>query len=92
VEVSKFGWKGPCEKLKKLGCEVKLRTKDESPFITDSGNYIIDCTFDRIDHPKGLESEINNIPGVIDNGLFLGLTDLVIMGTEDGGKLFSKSS
>jgi ribose 5-phosphate isomerase A len=91
VEVSSFGWKNSLEKLKKLGCDAKPRMKDDTFFITDSGNYIIDCTFQRIDNPKKLESEINNIPGVIENGLFLGLTDIVIMGTEDGGKLFGKA-
>ena len=91
VEVSRFGWKNCLESLTKLGCEAKLRTKDEAFYITDNDNYIIDCSFERIDDPKILESEINNIPGVVENGLFLGLADIVIMGTEGGGKLFSKA-
>lgn len=91
VEAAKYGWKNCLEKLKGLGCDAKPRIKNASLFITDNGNYIIDCSFEKIDDPKELESEINNIPGVIENGLFLGLTDIVIMGTEDGGKLFSKA-
>jgi ribose 5-phosphate isomerase A len=90
VEVSIFGWKNCLTKLKKLGCDAILRMKDEVIYITDNNNYIIDCSFERIDNPEGLESEINNIPGVVVNGLFLGIADIVIMGTEDGGKLFSK--
>jgi ribose 5-phosphate isomerase A len=90
VEVSKFGWKVCLEKLKRLDCHPKLRTKDEKPVISDNKNYIIDCSFEMIKEPEYLESKINNIPGVVENGLFLGLTDLVIMGTEDGGKLISK--
>jgi ribose 5-phosphate isomerase A len=90
VEVVPFGWKNCQESLKSLGCDVKLRMKDESIYTTDNHNYIIDCSFERIEDPKTLESEINNIPGVIENGLFLGYADIVIMGTEDGGKLFSK--
>lgn len=91
VEVSKFGWKNCQNRLTKLGCDAKPRTKDEAFFVTDNDNYIIDCSFERIDDPRTLESEINNLPGVIENGLFLGLADIVIMGTEDGGKLFSKA-
>jgi ribose 5-phosphate isomerase A len=90
VEVSSFGWKICFKKLEELGCSPSLRKKGEETLISDNGNYIIDCTFDKIDDPKTLESLINNIPGVIENGLFLGLTDLVIMGAEDGCQLFSK--
>ncbi|UCG70492.1 MAG: ribose-5-phosphate isomerase RpiA [Thermoplasmata archaeon] len=90
VEVAPFGWKNCQKSLKNLGCDPRLRMKDESKYTTDSNNYIIDCSFEKIENPKTLESEINNIPGVIENGLFLGIADIVIMGTEDGGKLFSK--
>jgi ribose 5-phosphate isomerase A len=90
VEISKFGWKICLEKLKKIGNDAKLRKRDEQIFVTDNDNYIIDCSFERIDDPYNLESEINNIPGVVENGLFLGMADIVILGTENGGKLFSK--
>jgi ribose 5-phosphate isomerase A len=90
VEVSSFGWKQCLEKLKDLGCSPKLRMKEEKAIISDNNNYIIDCSFEKIENPVSLESRINNIPGVIENGLFLGITDIVIMGSEDGAKLFSK--
>jgi ribose 5-phosphate isomerase A len=90
VEVSAFGWKNCLESLKKHRCEPKLRMKDDGVYLSDNDNYIIDCSFERIDDPKDLESRINNIPGVIENGLFLGLTDIVLLGTEEGIKLFSK--
>jgi ribose 5-phosphate isomerase A len=50
VEVSIFGWKNCLAKLKKLGCDAKLRMKDEVIYITDNNNYIIDCSFERIDN------------------------------------------
>ena len=90
VEVASFGWKQCFNGLKRLGCNPVLRMKDENIFISDNKNYIIDCRFEAIQDPWGLEVKINNIPGVVENGLFLGLTDHVIMGTEDGEKLFSK--
>lgn len=90
VEVASFGWKVCMEKLGKLGCSPVLRKRDDEIYVSDNENYIIDCSFEAISDPWDLESRINNIPGVVENGLFLGLTDLVIMGTEEGEKLFSK--
>lgn len=90
VEVSTFGWKQCLEKLKDLGCSPNLRMNEEKAVISDNNNHIIDCSFEKIENPVSLESRINNIPGVIENGLFLGITDIVIMGSEDGAKLFSK--
>ena len=58
--------------------------KQDKAVISDNDNYIIDCSFEKILNPVSLESRINNIPGVIENGLFLGITDIVIMGSEDG--------
>jgi ribose 5-phosphate isomerase A len=71
VEVLPFGHEHTGHALKKLGCEPVLRTKDGRPFVTDSGNLVYDCRFDGIDRPFYLEMAINNIPGVIENGLFL---------------------
>jgi ribose 5-phosphate isomerase A len=90
VEVASFGWKQCFNNLKKLGCNPHLRKKDDEVYISDNKNYIIDCRFESIQNPWDLEVKINNIPGVVENGLFLGLTDVVIMGTEDGERLFSK--
>ncbi|UCE73632.1 MAG: ribose 5-phosphate isomerase A, partial [Methanomassiliicoccales archaeon] len=90
VEVTAYGWKNCRERLIKFGCDARLRMKNEDIYTTDNNNYIIDCSFEQIENPKTLESEINNIPGVMENGLFLGIADIVIIGTEDGGKLFSK--
>lgn len=90
VEVASFGWKVCKERLEKLGCDVNLRRKDRSVFISDNKNYILDCTFEQIDDPLELELEINNIPGIIENGLFLDIADIALVGTENGVKLFSK--
>jgi ribose 5-phosphate isomerase A len=53
-------------------------------YITDNSNYIIDCDFGRIDDPETLEREINSIPGVVENGLFINLVDEVIVGSKQG--------
>jgi ribose 5-phosphate isomerase A len=74
--------------LEKLGGKPEVRTavKKDGPIITDQGNIIIDVKFDSIDHPEELEKRINNIPGVLDNGLFVGLADLVIVGELKDGQ------
>ena len=84
VEVLPFGWTFIQEKLKALGCEVNLRKKSGETFLTDNQNYVLDCDFKQITEPRKLEREINSIPGVVENGLFVGLSTLVIIGKADG--------
>lgn len=68
--------------LEKLGGKPTLRmgVKKAGPVVTDQGNLVIDVKFDAIDNPAELEKTINNIPGVLENGLFVGVTDLVLVG------------
>ncbi len=73
--------------VEKLGGKPELRmaVKKAGPVVTDQGNLVIDAHFDTIDDPKGLERNLNNIPGVLENGLFVGLADLVLVGSVAGG-------
>lgn len=72
VEVLRFGHEHTSHALKRQGCEPVLRMKDGQPFVTDGGNYIYDCRFpEGIDNPFFIESRIDVIPGVVENGLFL---------------------
>ena len=83
VEVLPSAWKQVQKTLNNLGGEGKLRMaqKKAGPIVTDQGNLIIDLTFKNgIDQPEILESQINNIPGVLENGLFVNLTDEVLVG------------
>ena len=68
--------------IKKLGGNPELRmgVKKAGPVITDQGNMVIDVKFDTIDDPASLEKILNNIPGVLENGIFVGVTDLVLVG------------
>ena len=73
--------------LAKLGGIPQLRmgVKKAGPVVSDQGNLIVDVKFDRIDNPAELEKTINNIPGVLENGLFVGVTDLVLVGEVKDG-------
>ena len=84
VEVLPFGSRFVYRLLSDMGAKPSLRLDANSPFVTDNGNYILDCSFDRIEDAETLVLEINAIPGVVENGLFVGLTDLIIVGSESG--------
>ncbi len=82
VEVLPSAWKQVKQTLINLGGDGNLRMaqKKAGPIVTDQGNLILDITFrNGIDQPELLESQINNIPGVLENGLFVNLTDEVLV-------------
>lgn len=84
VEIVPFGADLTQRKLQKLGCVPHLRLNQNKPFVTDNGNYIVDCDFKEIGHAEELEASLNMIPGVVENGLFTRLTTKVIVGFPDG--------
>jgi len=86
VEVVPFAWALAQLRLMDVARRVELRRGDDGePYRTDNGNFILDCHFsDGIDDAARLDRLINEIPGVIENGLFVGLTDIVIVGLDDG--------
>ncbi|KAA0003230.1 MAG: ribose-5-phosphate isomerase RpiA [Thermoplasmata archaeon] len=80
VEVVKFGWESVAKKLRAFGFTPKLR----EGFVTDNGNYILDCRYSNIEDAEEMETMLNTIPGVVENGLFVGLADVVVVGTKRG--------
>jgi ribose 5-phosphate isomerase A len=70
-----------CEmRLRALGCEPTLYRQNGAPYVTDNGNYILDCKIEPIADPVGLEVQLRGIPGVVDTGLFLQMADIVLVG------------
>ena len=67
-----------------------MRKKGNEEYITDNNNYILDCRFDNITNPMTLDQQINNMPGVLENGLFVNLTHVVIVASPDGIKVLQK--
>ncbi|HET7000816.1 MAG TPA: ribose-5-phosphate isomerase RpiA [Puia sp.] len=84
VEVVHFGWERTFYKLQMLGCEAKRRMKGTDPYITDNGNYIVDCAFGEIKDPPLLQELINSITGVVDNGLFIRIASKLVLGFNNG--------
>lgn len=73
-------------RLESMGATVTLRSCEgkDGPVVTDNGNFVLDALFGAIDDPAGLEVDLNSIPGVVENGIFAGLADMVIVGTAGG--------
>ncbi len=96
IEVHPFGVKATAWKIERgfqhVGMKPKMtvRSKDGKPFITDGGNMIIDCACGELKGLGQLEFIINNIPGVANTGLFVGICGIVLMGTDKGVKKFEK--
>ena len=75
-------------KLAALGFTPKLRQKKDAsgPYVTDEGNYILDCWSTGIAEPESTAAEIRSIVGVVEHGLFLGMATLALVAGEDGVK------
>jgi ribose 5-phosphate isomerase A len=84
LEVVPFGAEAVIERLAALEARPELRRRDGKPFVTDNGNYIVDCHFAVITDPAALEARLAAIVGVVESGLFLGLASKVIVGTRHG--------
>ena len=85
VEVIPGSYQQVKKQIELIGCKaVLLRESDKKIFITDHGHYILDCHFQKITNPIVLHDQLNNIPGVVENGLFIDLADHALIGYTDG--------
>ncbi|MFD1156445.1 ribose-5-phosphate isomerase RpiA [Roseovarius aestuarii] len=91
VEVIPFGWQTTKSLIEELlismdvlGREARLRMNGASPFVTDEGNYILDLHLGRIGNAQQLSLAMNQMPGVVENGLFIDICDVVVLGYGDG--------
>jgi ribose 5-phosphate isomerase A len=85
VEVSAFGWRSQMRFLESLGCKAVIRkNKDNSQYVTDSGNMIMDCNFGPIADVVELAAKLGARAGIIEHGLFLGIASDVIVAGETG--------
>ena len=89
VEIVRFGWEATQTEVNRICGKSTLRLAPDQdgnphPLITDNGNYILDCHFDGIPVPEAVELQLNNIPGVVENGIFVNRADKIIIGTPSG--------
>lgn len=91
IEVIPFGWQTTKALVEEtlismdvLGREATLRMNGVTPYITDEGNHILDLHLKRIGNPRQMAMVINQMPGVVENGLFIDICDVVVVGYGDG--------
>ncbi len=86
VEVVPFGAPLAMAEIKALGMKPRIRENDGKEFVTDNGNWILDCAVKRIPNPARLDQHLLDIPGVVGTGLFIGMADVVLV-AESSGKI-----
>jgi ribose 5-phosphate isomerase A len=92
VEVTQFGWQATAAALAKLGCVPERRyTSDEQPYVTDGGNFILDCRFGPLDDPGALEKRIALTVGTVESGLFVERSSVVVVASTSGVEVLTRS-
>jgi len=91
IEIIPFGWQTTKTLVEEtligmdvLGRNTSLRMNGEAPYYTDEGNHILDLHLNRIGNARQLSLVLNQIPGVVENGLFIDICDIVVIGHGDG--------
>ena len=91
IEVLSFGMKSSQDQIASLlavhdvaGRDITMRMAGNAPFVTDEGNYILDLHLGQISDPVKLAIALNQVPGVVESGLFINICDLVVLGACDG--------
>lgn len=88
VEVVSFGWETTEHRLRRIGGNPVLRrTADGDIFVTDGGHYILDCKFGLVAEAADTERKLNDTVGVVEHGMFLGMTGMVMIGGESGVRI-----
>lgn len=85
VEVLPFGWTHARRRVEATGCTTELRQKDGQTLVTDNGNWILDCTYDGIPDPAALAATLDSTVGVVDHGLFVGMSGRIVIANDEGG-------
>ncbi|MGM9998343.1 MAG: ribose-5-phosphate isomerase RpiA [Candidatus Bruticola sp.] len=84
VEIVSFAWSNTMERLSAFTPHLELRRRNGEIFVTDQGNYIVDCQFDKIDNPAELHSRLKSLTGVVETGIFSGYAKVCVTGKADG--------
>lgn len=99
VEVVPFGWRHTAGRLVALGAAPVLRRAGGAdptdanvpPFVTDSGHYVLDCRFGPLAQPDVLAGYLKATVGVVEHGLFIGMTERTYIGSPDGVQVYDRA-
>jgi len=97
VEIALFGWRATMSRVSETvqmnGCKgpVTLRGSNSDPFVTDNGNYILDCAFGEIGDPEQVATQLSLLPGVVEHGLFIGLTQAAVIAGANGVEIIGEN-
>jgi ribose 5-phosphate isomerase A len=86
VEVVPFGWESTADRLRAIGATPRLR----DGFVTDGGHYILDCLWPEMGAASELARRIDEIVGVVEHGLFIGMAAEAIIGNESGTRVLAR--
>lgn len=89
IEIVPFGWQATRTQLASFVPDMVLRQRDGAPYVTDNGNYLLDCLMP-IPDPAALATQLKSITGVVDHGLFIGLASRVIAATQQGVRILDR--
>jgi ribose 5-phosphate isomerase A len=91
VEVLPFLWRSTAERLAAICTGLKVRGGEEQPYVTDNGNLILDLSFEGgIEEADRLARDLKAVIGVVEHGLFVGMTDTCIVGGPEGARLLER--
>jgi len=92
VEVLPFLWRSTAQRIAAIGVSLVVRGGEETPYVTDNGNIILDLTVPGpINAVEDLATELKSITGVVEHGLFVGMTDTAIVAGADGPRAIGRS-
>jgi ribose 5-phosphate isomerase A len=93
VEVVEFGWESTKRRLGELGGNPALRIgKDARPFVTDGGNYILDCAFGPMENPKEIAHHLDHVVGTVEHGMFLKFATEIYVGGPSGVSILPRTT
>ena len=85
VEVVRFGWRDTRRRLAELLPDAERRDVGDEPYMSDEGHWILDCEIPEDADPEHLNAALEEIPGVVEHGLFIGMAERALLGTPAGG-------
>jgi ribose 5-phosphate isomerase A len=85
VEVVRFGWRDTRRRLRPLLPDAELRLDGEDPYVTDEGHLLLDCAIPEATDVDALAHQLEQVPGVVEHGLFIGMAEQALLGTPEGG-------